>query len=50
MINEGQYTIESYTHFLNADRSIVKLNPIIEKFGYKFLWVDASDFESNFPK
>jgi len=50
MINEGQYTFESYAHILNADRSILKLNPAIEKFGYKFLWVDASDFESNFSE
>jgi len=50
MINEGQYTFESYAHILNADRSILKLNPAIEKFGYKFQWVDASDFEGNFSE
>lgn len=50
MINVGKYTFESYAHIFNADRSILKLNPTIEKFGYKFLWVDASDFESNFSE
>lgn len=50
MINKGQYTFESYAHILNADRSILKLNPALEKLGYKFLWVDASGFESNFSE
>ena len=50
MINTGKYTFESYAHILNADRSILKLNPTIEKFGYAFIWVDASDFESNFSE
>jgi Apea-like HEPN len=50
MINVGKYTFESYAHILNADKSILKLNSTIENFGYKFLWVDASDFESNFSE
>ena len=50
MINTGKYTFESYAHILNADRSILKLNPAIENFGYKFLWIDASQFESIFSE
>jgi len=50
MINAGKYTFESYAHILNADRSILKLNPAIEKFGYKFLWIDASGFENDFSE
>jgi len=50
MINQGRYTFESYAHVLNADRSILKLNPAMKKLGYEFLWVDASGFEENFSE
>lgn len=50
MLNKGKYTFESYAHILNADKSILKLNPALEKFGYKFLWINASDFEKNFSE
>ena len=50
MINKGKYTFESYAHILNADTTILKLNPTIEKFGYKFIWGDASELEMNFSE
>lgn len=50
MINPGKHTFEAYAHVLNADLTLLGLNPAIEKFGYKFLWVDASDFEENFSE
>jgi hypothetical protein len=50
MINKGKYTFESYAIVLNADRTVLKLNPILEKFGYKFQWVDASELEANFSE
>lgn len=50
MINRGKYNIESYAHILNTDRSILKLNPIIEKFGYSFMCVTASEFEKEFSE
>jgi len=50
MINRGNYTFESYAHVLNADRTILKLNPALEKLGYKFIWVDASELEKNFSE
>lgn len=50
MLSLGEHILESYAHILNADRTILKLNPIIEKFGYKFIWVDASEFEKNFSE
>jgi Apea-like HEPN len=50
MLSLGEHILESYAHFLNVDRTILKLNPILEKFGYKFLWIDASEFESNFSE
>lgn len=50
MINKGNYTFESYAHILNADRTILKLNPTIEKLGYKFVWIDATEFEKNFSE
>lgn len=50
MINIGRYTFESYVHVLNADKTILKLNPAIEKFGYKFLWIDVAVFESQFSE
>lgn len=48
MVGLGEHIIESYAHIVNADRSILKLNPTIEKFGYSFIWVDATEFEKNF--
>ncbi|MDB5284518.1 MAG: hypothetical protein JWO06_3593 [Bacteroidota bacterium] len=50
MINSGKYTFESYAIVLNADRTVLKLNPTLEKFGYKFQWVDASELEANFSE
>lgn len=50
MLSLGEHIFESYTHILNADRTILKLNPAIEKFGYKFQWIDASELEKNFSE
>jgi hypothetical protein len=50
MLSLGEHTLESYALILNTDRTILKLNPTIEKFGYKFLWIDASEFEKNFSE
>lgn len=50
MINAGNYTIETYAHIINVDKTILKLNPIIEKFGYKFLCADATEIELNFSE
>ena len=50
MLSLGEHILESYAHILNTDRTILKLNPAIEKFGYKFLWVDVSEFEKNFSE
>jgi hypothetical protein len=50
MLSLGEHLLESYAHILNSDKTILKLNPAVEKFGYKFLWVDASEFESNFSE
>jgi hypothetical protein len=50
MIDLGTHIVESYAHILNVDRSITRLNPIIEKFGYRFLWVDAAEFERDFSE
>lgn len=48
MVSSKQCTFESYAVVLNSDRTILKLNPVLEKFGYKFQWVDASELEANF--
>ena len=50
MLSLGEHVLESYAYFLNADTTILKLNPAIEKFGYKFIWVDATEFEINFSE
>jgi hypothetical protein len=50
VINSGKYTFESYAIVLNANRSILKLNPAIEKLGYKFQWVDETELEANFSE
>ncbi len=42
--------MEAYAHIINTDRSILELNPAIEKFGYRFLCVDASEFEKNYSE
>jgi hypothetical protein len=50
VINRGKYIFESYAIVLNANRSILKLNPAIEKLGYKFQWVDETELEANFSE
>ena len=50
MINIGKYTFESYAIVLNADRTVLKLNPALEKLGYKFQWIDETELEANFSE
>ncbi|WP_026968204.1 HEPN domain-containing protein [Algoriphagus terrigena] len=50
MINIGKHRFESFAHILNADRSILKLNPALERLGYRFLWIDASILERDFSE
>lgn len=50
MINSGKYTFESYAIVLNADQTVLKLNQVLEKFGYKFQWIDETELESNFSE
>ena len=50
MINSGKYTFESYAIVLNADKTVLKLNPKLEKLGYKFQWIDQSELEANFSE
>lgn len=49
-MNEKIQKIESYAHVLNADRSLLKLNPTLKQFNYQFRWVDATEFEDNFSE
>ncbi len=50
MIDKGEHIIESYAHVLNADRTILKLNPALEQLGYRFRWIDATEFETDFSE
>ncbi len=50
MLSLGEHTLESYAHILNVDRTILKLNNVLKKFGYEFLWIDTSEFEKIFLK
>ena len=50
MLSLGEHTLESYAHVINVDKTILQLNPTIEKFGYKFIWVDASEIEKDFSE
>lgn len=50
MIDKGEHIIESYAHVLNVNRSILKLNPALEKFGYRFRWVNATEFDLDFSE
>lgn len=50
MIDKGEHIIESYAHVLNVDRSVLKLNPALEKLGYRFRWIDANEFETDFSE
>ncbi len=48
MVSTGKHIIESYAHIINADKSVLNLNPTLANFGYQFLWIDASELERNF--
>jgi hypothetical protein len=50
MLSLGPHTLESYAHILNTDKTVLKLNPTLEKFGYQFIWIDATEFELNFSE
>jgi len=50
MINRGEYTFESYAIVLNSDKTVLKLNPTLEKLGYKFHWIDATELEADFSE
>lgn len=50
MIDKGAHIIESYAHILNADKSVLKLNPFLSKLGYQFRWIDATEFENDFSE
>ena len=50
MVSLGEHMLESYAHILNADRSLLKLNPALEKFGYRFLWINATQLEHDFSE
>jgi hypothetical protein len=43
-------TIETYTCFRNVDRSILKLNPILEPLGYSFHTYSIPQLESQFSE
>jgi hypothetical protein len=40
--------IESYVLFINVDDSILQLNPVIEKHGYQFIFVNLEELENRF--
>jgi hypothetical protein len=44
------YEVESYAWILNVDKSILKLNPILEKHGYQFLVVSLEELELKFSE
>lgn len=48
IISKTSYQVETYGLYVNVDNSILKLNPIIENFGYKFVSVNLADFEKDF--
>ena len=50
MLSLGEHTLESCAFILNTDKTILKLNHTIEKFGYQFLWIDATEFEKNYSE
>ncbi|MDB5157973.1 MAG: hypothetical protein JWR50_2680 [Mucilaginibacter sp.] len=50
MIDKGEHIIETYAHVLNADISVLKLNYALEKLGYRFRWIDATEFETDFSE
>jgi len=42
------FYVETYAFFTNVDKSILKVNPIIEPLGYKFIAVSLNDLERDF--
>ena len=46
--NIQKLDLEAYVLFKNVDESILKLNPILEKYGYRFIEVPLEKLESDF--
>jgi hypothetical protein len=42
------FPIEAYSVFRHADRSILKLNPVLERWVYRFISVDIKSLETDF--
>ena len=42
------YTVETYAVFKNLDKSILKANDFLYKYGYQFVVVDLHELEKNF--
>jgi len=42
------FTVQTYAVFNRVDKSILMLNDVIEKFGYKFICVDVEELEKDF--
>ncbi len=48
MKKEKRFTVESYALFKNVDKSILGLNPLLEKYGYKFISFNLQELEKYF--
>lgn len=44
------YQVETYAWILNVDKSVLKLNPILEKYGYHFMVVSLEELEVKFSE
>lgn len=48
MAGTYSYRVESYAQIMNLDRSVLKLNPVLEPIGYKFVRISLQELEKNF--
>lgn len=44
------YPVETYSWILNVDKTVMKLNPILEKYGFHFIVVSLEELEANFSE
>jgi len=47
---QGKYIVETYAFYNNTDESILLLNPVLSKYGYKFISIGLQNLEQNFAK
>jgi hypothetical protein len=50
MSDTYSYPVETYSWILNVDKTILKLNPVLEKYGFHFIVVSLEELERKFAE